>query len=182
VRLRRVLLRDFRNYPRAEFLPGPGLTVVVGPNGAGKTNLLEAVYFGLTGRSCRASNDRVVVRIGATVTRVSAETSGDDGPHLLEVGFAPGEPKHLRVDGARVDALTVGGARPPVSVFFPDRLELLKGAPGLRRVHLDQFVAALWPARAETRAAYGRALTQRNALIARVRAGGGRADLRDPGA
>ena len=54
---------------------------------------------------------------------------------------------------------------------MPDRLDLVKGAPALRRAHLDQLVAALWPARAANRAAYARALAQRNALIARVRAG-----------
>src|ERR671918_590715 len=61
--------------------------------------------------------------------------------------------------------------RPLVSVFLPDRLELVKGPPALRRSHLDQVVAALWPARAATRRAYSQALAQRNALIARVRAG-----------
>ena len=43
-------------------------------------------------------------------------------------------------------------------MFLPERLELVKGAPGARRAHLDNLVAALWPARAETRTAYSRAL------------------------
>jgi DNA replication and repair protein RecF len=60
-----------------------------------------------------------------------------------------------------------------VSVFLPDRLELIKGPPALRRAHLDQFVAALWPARAATRRAYAQALAQRNALLARIRSGHG---------
>jgi DNA replication and repair protein RecF len=64
-------------------------------------------------------------------------------------------------------------------VFLPDRLELIKGAPATRRSHLDQVVAAMWPARAETRSAYSRALAQRNALVARVRSGASRADLLD---
>jgi DNA replication and repair protein RecF len=56
-------------------------------------------------------------------------------------------------------------------VFLPDRLELIKGAPSLRRAHLDQLVAALWPSRAANRRAYSQALTQRNALLGRVRSG-----------
>jgi DNA replication and repair protein RecF len=56
-------------------------------------------------------------------------------------------------------------------VFLPDRLELVKGPPALRRSHLDQVVAALWPARASARRAYSQALAQRNALLARIRAG-----------
>jgi DNA replication and repair protein RecF len=49
-------LRDFRGYHDAHVQVGEGLTVVTGPNGAGKTNLLEGLYFGCTGRSCRTSN------------------------------------------------------------------------------------------------------------------------------
>ena len=56
-------------------------------------------------------------------------------------------------------------------MFLPDRLELVLGAPALRRSHLDQVVAALWPARAGTRRAYSAALAQRNALLASIRAG-----------
>ena len=44
---------------------GAGLTVVHGPNGAGKSNLLEALYFGCTGRSPRTRNERELVRFGA---------------------------------------------------------------------------------------------------------------------
>jgi DNA replication and repair protein RecF len=167
----RLELRDFRNYEAAELeLPG-GLAVVVGPNGAGKTNLLEAVYFGCTGASPRTSNERELVRRGATVARVVIDTRDDDARHRLEAGFQPGEAKHLRADGSAVASLATLDARPLVSVFMPERLELVKGAPAARRAHLDQVVAALWPARAGARAAYSRALAQRNALLGRIRAG-----------
>src|SRR4051795_13543654 len=176
--VRSISLRDFRNYSRAELELADGLTVVHGPNGAGKTNLLEAIYFSLTARSCRTSNERELVRSGASVARVVAEVAADDGVHTLEVGFAPSEKeKRVKVDGAPLER---GGAPPPrplVCVFLPDRLELIKGPPASRRSHLDQVVAALWPARAETRSAYSRALAQRNALVARIRAGASRPGL-----
>jgi DNA replication and repair protein RecF len=178
MRVRRIAVRDFRNYERAELELGAGLTVVSGANGAGKTNLLEALYFGLTARSCRTANEREVVRSGARPARVAVDVEAEDGTHRLEVGFAPGEEKRIRVDDAPLDR----GSPPPrplVSVFLPERLELAKGAPAARRAHLDRFVAAVWPARAATRAAYSRALAQRNALIARVRAGAASADLLD---
>ena len=172
MRVTRAGLRDFRNYEAVEVELGEGLTVVAGANGAGKTNLLEALYFGCTGRSPRTSNERELVRRGGDgVARVVLELAGDDGEHRLEVGFQPGETKHMRVDGSPVDSMASVEARPLVSVFLPERLELVKGAPAARRAHLDQVVAALWPSRAETRTAYSRALAQRNALVARIRAG-----------
>jgi DNA replication and repair protein RecF len=173
MRVVRIDVRDFRGYHEASAGLGDGLTVITGPNGAGKTNLLEALYFGCTGRSCRTSNEREVVRFGAGAARVVVTAEAQDGAHELSVGFVPGEPKRIRVDGAAVERLVEVTERPLVSVFLPDRLELIKGAPSLRRAHLDQFVAALWPARVATRRAYAQSLAQRNALIARIRAGAG---------
>jgi DNA replication and repair protein RecF len=175
----RLRLRDFRSYAAAELAVGAGMTVLHGRNGAGKTNLLEGLYFGCTGRSCRTSNERELVRFGAEATRVEVDArDGDGAPHSLSVGFQPGEAKRLKADGAPVDRLLDVATRPLVSVFLPDRLELVKGAPSLRRAHVDSLVAALWPSRAETRRAYSATLAQRNALLQRVRAGrGGRASL-----
>jgi DNA replication and repair protein RecF len=173
VRVVRLSVRDFRGYHEAVAALGDGLTVITGPNGAGKTNLLEALYFGCTGRSCRTTNEREVVRFGERATRVVVDAEAEDGAHQLSVGFAPGEPKRMRVDGAAVERLLEVSERPLVSVFLPDRLELIKGAPSLRRAHLDQLVAALWPARVANRRAYAQSLAQRNALIARIRSGAG---------
>ena len=173
MRVLSLTLRDFRSYEDAQASLGPGLTVVSGPNGAGKTNLLEAIYFGSVGRSPRTANDRELVRFGAKTTRVVVRCEAADGPHEISVGFEPGEPKRLRVDGATVERLVDAPERPLVSVFLPDRLDLIKGAPSLRRAHLDQLVAALWPSRVQTRRSYMQALAQRNALIARIRSGAG---------
>src|ERR1700678_3778771 len=100
-------MRDFRTYTRAEASLGEGLTVVYGPNGAGKSNLLEALYFGCTGRSPRTRNDRELVRFGAEAARVVVSLRQDERDHELSVGFGvlqPGAPlvKRMSADGAPV--------------------------------------------------------------------------------
>ncbi len=169
--VRRLRLRDFRVYAAADVELGAGLTVVHGSNGAGKTNLLEGLYFACTGRSCRTANERELVRFDAPAARVEADVEAADGAHALAVGYAPGEPKRFTADGAPVERLLDVPFRPLVTVFLPDRLELIKGPPALRRAHLDQLVTGLWPARAGARRAYAQALAQRNALLPRVRSG-----------
>jgi DNA replication and repair protein RecF len=171
MRVLSVKLRDFRTYARAEVHLGEGLTVLYGPNGAGKSNFLEALYFGCTGHSQRTRSERELVRFGAQATRVEVRLSHEGQPHELAVGFQPGLPKQTAADGAAVERLTDVAHRPLVSIFNPDRLELLKGAPSLRRAHLDRVAAALWPPRALARREYARALAQRNALISGIRAG-----------
>src|SRR5215210_1231943 len=105
MRVTRLRLRDFRSYEAAELRLGPGLTVVAGRNGAGKTNLVEALYFACTGRSCRTASEREVVRFGAELTRL--ELAAEDGrdAHEVTVGFRPGDAKRLTVDGAAVERL-----------------------------------------------------------------------------
>ena len=176
MRIVRLSMRNFRSYAAADVELGPGVTVVTGRNGAGKTNLLDALYFGCTGRSARTTNERELVRFGERVVRVEVTTEAPDGLHELSVGFTPGEPKRMIADGVRVERLLDVPGRPLVSVFLPDRLELIKGTPSLRRAHMDQLVAALWPARVATRRAYNQALAQRNALVARIRADGAALD------
>jgi DNA replication and repair protein RecF len=169
-------MRDFRTYARAEACLGDGLTVVHGPNGAGKSNLLEALYFGCTGHALRTRNERELLRFGERAMRVVVHTDDGHERHELSVGYGrlpDGDRpvKHMRADGAPVERLLDLECRPLVSVFMPDRLELIKGAPAVRRAHLDALIVGLWPTRVATRRAYSRALVQRNALLASIRAG-----------
>jgi DNA replication and repair protein RecF len=176
-----VELRNFRTYARAEAQLGDGLTVVHGANGAGKSNLLEAIYYGCTGRSPRTRNERELIRFGEQAARVTVRLHAEDGPHELAIGFgsdgAGGPPrKRMTADGAEVERMLDVPDRPLLSVFLPDRLELLKGPPAVRRGHLDQLVAAIWPARVATRREYSHVLAQRNALLGRIRSGAASTD------
>jgi DNA replication and repair protein RecF len=166
-----VECRGFRNLDSERVELDAGVAVIHGPNGAGKTNLLEAVYFGLTGRSFRAGNDRDMIRLGEQGARVELELEG--GGRLLAGLDRSGERRHL-LAGRPLSGEP--GERPLVSVFHPDRLALVKGAPAHRRAHLDRLCGAVWPARADLRRRFGRTLAQRNALVARIRAGLGGAD------
>lgn len=164
--VRAVECRGFRNLADARVALRAAVAVIHGPNGAGKTNLLEAVYFGLTGRSFRAGNDRDMIRFGEQGARVELEL--EEGGTLLAALDRSGERRHLLAGRALAGEPE---ERPLVSVFHPDRLTLVKGAPAHRRAHLDRLCGAIWPARADLRSRFGRTLAQRNALVARVRAG-----------
>jgi len=169
-----VEARPLRSLEQVRIELGPGIASLVGPNGAGKTNLLEALYFALTGRSFRTSDRRDLIPFGGSLARAEATIADEDGIEtrlLASVSRAEGR-RHL-LDGSAADPSTLSRSRPPVAVFSPDRLALIKGPPGERRAHLDRFVAARWPSRADLRQRFGQALAQRNALLARLAGGSG---------
>jgi DNA replication and repair protein RecF len=158
----------------------PGIVSVIGPNGTGKTNLIEALYFALTGRSFRTSDRRDLIPFGTSLARAEATVRDDDGiEHKLLASVSRSEGRRHLLDGDPASPATIARSRPPVAVFAPDRLTLVKGPPAERRAHLDGFITARWPARSELRKRYGQALAQRNALLSRLGAGYGSAeDLR----
>jgi DNA replication and repair protein RecF len=151
---------------------GEGIVSLVGPNGAGKTNLLEALYFALTGRSFRTADRRELIPFGGQLARAEVSIRDDDGAeHRLLAAVSRAEGRRHMLDGKAAEPAEIARRRPPVAVFSPDRLALVKGAPAERRAHLDRYVAARWPSRAGLRQRYGQVLAQRNALLARLAAG-----------
>jgi DNA replication and repair protein RecF len=166
-----VEARPLRSLSEARIEPGAGITSLVGPNGAGKTNFLEALYFALTGRSFRTSDRRELIPFGEPLARAEATVrDGDEVEHRLLASVSRGEGRRHLLDGNPADPATLARSRPPVAVFAPDRLSLVKGPPAERRSHLDLFAATRWPSRAGLRQRFGQALAQRNALLSRVAA------------
>ena len=169
-----------RSLERVRVELAPGIVSIIGPNGTGKTNLIEALYFALTGRSFRTSDRRDLIPFGGSLARTEATIRTDDGvEHTLLAAISRTEGRRHLLDGNPADPATLARSRPPVAVFAPDRLTLVKGPPAERRAHLDGFVAARWSARGELRKRYGQAVAQRNALLSRLHAGfGSPEDLR----
>lgn len=167
----RVEADRIRSLAGVSFDPDPGLTVIIGPNGAGKTNLVESIYFGLTSRSFRTSDRRDLIPFGSSYGRCKVKVSGSGIDHVFMASASRSEGNRFTMDGAKIEQSEAVLHRPMVTVFSPDRLDLVKGPPAGRRAHVDSFVAARWPARAGVRSSFGRVLAQRNALIARIAKG-----------
>jgi len=166
----RVTVRGFRNLTDAALELGPQITLIHGPNGAGKSSVLEALVLALTGRSTRTRREREAIQFEVDLARVEVEVeSGGEIRAFLWSAERSGDRRHL-LDGNEPGPRATD-ARPPLAIFVPDRLALVKGPPSARRGHLDRLVAALWPARAACRRRYGAALAQRNALLGRRRGG-----------
>jgi DNA replication and repair protein RecF len=171
VRVERLRASAFRCYSRVEIEFADGVTAIVGPNGAGKTSLLEAVHFGCLGWSPRTTDESRLVADGEQLTRVEVTAVAEGRETEVAVGFRPGQPKRITVDGTRPASLDVLTTRFPILVFTPDRLAVVKGAPATRRAYFDRAAARRWPAAAAASREFTRALSQRNHLLRRVRAG-----------
>jgi DNA replication and repair protein RecF len=173
--VRKLWLTDFRSYPEAELTLAEGVTAILGANGQGKTNLLEALGYLATLDSFRGAPIEALIRSGATTAVVRAEAVTEGRELLLEAELALGGRGRVFVNKQRLQRARelLGVLR--VSVFSPDDLELVKGAPSGRRRYLDDTLVALHPRYDQLRSDVERVLRQRNTLLKQC-AGGSRLD------
>jgi DNA replication and repair protein RecF len=173
VRLRRLQLRNHRNYAHLDLSPGPGVNVFIGANGQGKTNLLEAVAMLALSASPRARREVELVGPVAAASRIEAEVEAEGTTVELSISLnVEGERARrvIEVDGARRRALDLPGHF-RVTLFWPDDLGLVKAGPDLRRRFLNQMLVQVQPGYAAALAGLRRVLEQRNSLLKRMAAG-----------
>jgi DNA replication and repair protein RecF len=172
--VRHLSLTNFRLYARLELDLPRGLILVQGDNAQGKTSLLESIYFLATSHSPHTSIDRQVIRWGAEedglypYAVLKANIERDDGGHLIELSMQKIEANRLRKE-TRLDRIIKRGAdwvgQLSVVLFLPGDVELVSGAPALRREFLDQALSQIDADYVRALEQYERALSQRNALL-----------------
>lgn len=162
--LNSLRLQQFRSYVDASFEFGEGVNIIVGPNGSGKTNLLEAVQVLAVGSSYRV-HDAELVRHGAHWTRLDANLQ-DGVTRTLKLTTMPRLTKTFEIHEKPYTRLSQQHMLPLV-LFEPNHLQLLHGAPELRRGYLDEILEQTTPGYPVLRRNYRRVLSQRNALLKR---------------
>ena len=179
MRLRRLELRNHRNYAQLDLSPGAAINVFIGANGQGKTNLLEAVAMLALSSSPRARRELELVGPLGPGSRIQARIEA--GQLRREISIAldvEGERtrRTIEVDGARRRAVDLPGNF-RVVLFWPDDLGLVKAGPELRRRFLNQMLVQVEPGYARSLAGLRRVLEQRNSLLKRIAAGEGGDDM-----
>jgi DNA replication and repair protein RecF len=181
VRLDSLLITGYRNLARVELKLAAGTTILVGDNAQGKSNFLEAIYLLATMKSVHAETDSQVIGTGVAdevlpAARVVGEVSAGDGPVRIEVtimrrdGSESAVSKTVKVNGvARRVSDAVG--RLTAVLFTAEDMEMITGSPSLRRRYLDMTLGQVVPQYSAARPRFERVLTQRNALLKRLREG-----------
>lgn len=160
----RLTLREFRNFERCVFEPGPRLNVIAGDNGQGKTSLLEALYFVATTRSFRSERLATLVRHGSKESAVRADVA-ESGKKREQCAALANGVRRVTLDGKRPARLIEYAQRTPVVAFHPGDLELVSGASSLRRRLLDRVALFVDPAGFERKPRYERVMKERQRAL-----------------
>lgn len=170
VSVSRLILSDFRSYPRLDLEVAPkALVALVGENGAGKTNVLEALSLLTPGRGLRRAEIAEIARDGGGGGfAVSVEILRDGGLVQLGVGHEPGDgaqSRKFRVNRAPASSAKSFSEYVRICWLTPAMDGLFMGAPGDRRRFVDRMVLAIDAEHGARVSAMERALRNRNRLL-----------------
>lgn len=168
----KLYIRNFRNIREAELDFDSSLNIFVGKNAQGKTNLMEAISVCLGGsfRHVRYTQYVPVNVPGAEVLiRLCFRNDDNTGrENIVEYTISNGKPV-ITYNGLSVsDASKLFGVLKYV-VFVPEHLNLIKGAPELRRAYLDDVAVMQTQTHLKKLSNYNRGLKQRNNILAFAR-------------
>lgn len=171
MRVKKLKLKQFRNYDALELTLDPGVNLFFGPNGSGKTNLLEAVHYCALGRSHRTAQDREVIARDREMGACGVTVEKRDGAHDVAVKllFAGEKRKQVFLDGKRASRLAGMMGMLQCVIFSPEDLMLVKDGPSVRRRFLDMLLSQLSTQYFLALQSYQQALRQRNALLRQFR-------------
>ena len=168
--VKKLRLRNFRNYGLQEIDFSDNLNMLYGENAQGKTNILEAIFLCSTGRSHRTQKDAELIKFGEGAALVELELGRKDyGDFVIEIEIQRSGRKSIRINGTpQRRAGDLLGLLNCV-IFSPEDLSIIKDEPQQRRRFLDMFVSQIKPAYYFNLHRYLGILRQRNALLRQVR-------------
>lgn len=173
MQLRRLKLERFRLVEWAEFPLEKGANLFTGRNAQGKTTLLEAVHYLSSGRSFRTPRDREVLPhgeqspVGEHFAACQGTCRDAYAAHEVRVAISPAG-KTIWLDGKQLRKLTELWGRLNTVCLLPSDLDLVRGAPAVRRSFLDSLLARTRPDVLQAIGAYAIGLRNRNALLRRA--------------
>lgn len=163
-----IYLRNFRNIKEAEICFDPNLNIFVGKNAQGKTNLCEAISVCLGGSFRRVRFSQFVPADdpkAEVLVRLKFRDDITERENIINYTICKNNVEIKYNDIKMKDAAELYGVLKYV-VFIPEHLNLIKGAPELRRNYLDDVALMQTKTHLKKLSRYNKALKQRNNILA----------------
>ncbi|MFT8850047.1 DNA replication/repair protein RecF [Leuconostoc pseudomesenteroides] len=165
--LESLTLKNYRNYGDLTLEFSDGVNVFLGENAQGKTNLLESIYVLALARSHRTSSDKDLIQWSEKEATISGRVKRAISNTPLSLNFS-NKGKKARVNHLEQSKLSQYIGQLNVILFAPEDLELVKGAPSVRRRFIDMEFGQMNPLYLYNTTQYKRILKERNAYLKRL--------------
>ena len=169
---KKVRLKNYRNFLNLSIEIDPNLNIFIGNNAQGKTNLLEALNLIIKGSSYRTKEDKEAINWNNENAYLFGEIIKDNENIQIAIALEkkPGDfyknklIKTIKIK-QNIQKKTALNKEFKGVVFSPEHLQIIKGAPSLRRKFLDEQISQIYPLYHRYLSEYYRILGHRNNIL-----------------
>lgn len=165
--IRKIKIKNFRNYNEEEFKLENGINVFFGENAQGKTNIIEAIYLSAFGKSFRTKKENEIIKEDKDIAEVEIEYEKKDRDGKIKVIL--NNKKNIFLNGIKIKKLSELLSNLNIVIFTPDDINILKGTPQKRRRFIDIMIGQLKPNYIYTLNNYLKILEQRNIYLRQIK-------------
>ena len=165
--IRKIKVKDFRNYDIEEINLEENINIFYGDNAQGKTNIIESIFLCSMGKSFRAKKDKEMIKLGCKNAQVEIEYEKSDRDGKIKIDIS--NKKNIFINGIKIKKLSELLGNINVVIFTPDDINILKGGPQNRRRFLDIMISQLKPNYMYNLNIYLKTLEQRNNYLRQIR-------------
>ena len=162
--LKRIELKNFRNYEEQTVDFHRRVNIITGKNAQGKTNLLESLYIMSLGKSFRTNRDHDMVGFQKEFCRAKSISVKDDRELEIEIMIS-GDGKTTKINGLKTAKNIELLENVYMVIFSPEDLKIVKDEPEKRRKFIDRELCQLKPVYYRNLGRYKKILQQRNSLL-----------------
>ena len=162
--LKRISLRNFRNYSSLKISFNKGINIIYGNNAQGKTNLLESIYVLALTNTFRNVNDTNLIMYNKEFFKIDGVLKDSKLDTDLNI-YYNNMKKHMVVDSNEINKVSSYISRMNTILFTPDDLDIIKGPPLVRRKFLNTELSQLYSNYYILLSEYDKILKMRNDYI-----------------
>lgn len=174
--VKELKLKNFRNYGRLELKFEPSVNILYGLNGQGKTNIIEAISVCSCLSSHRAQKDRDLIKFGENEYEIMLDCVDTSDGYTTELytsymtensslNTTAKTKRVLKQDHISVDNVSSYLGICNTVIFAPEDLNLVKGAPSIRRRFLNILISKVSPTYFNLLNSLTRLINQKNACL-----------------
>ncbi|GAA3629037.1 DNA replication/repair protein RecF [Lactobacillus hamsteri] len=164
------IVQNYRNLKEINTRFDPNVNIFIGKNAQGKTNLLESIYFLALTRSHRTNSDRELIAFDKEYANLMGRVHKSQLDLDLRVLITK-KGKKVWVNRVEQAKLSKYVGQLNAILFSPEDLDLIKGAPALRRRFMDQEFGQISSEYLYFASKYRQVLMQKNTYLKRLAKG-----------
>ena len=171
MKVKKIQIKNFRNYPELEIEINNDVVVLTGPNAVGKTNLLESIYFASLFKSFRDDNEFIFLK-DSTNAEVKLLIERPNEENQLDIFLEKREKiyANFMIDGVKKKRKDAQGFM-RVVIFDPTDVDMFTKTPESRRKYLNMVLAQKDLRYLDSLTQYKKVLYQKNKLLQDMRQG-----------